>query len=159
MKRKWMLPFLAAFGMLFGIFMVMATTKPAPKPKMIAEPAKAPFPAYVSGAGLIEASTENVKVGATTGGLVTQVFVKVGDKVAKGHPLFQIDDGPKRAELARYQAALQSAEATLTSCIWQSSGGNRQAAGAGEPGSGAVGRCAAAVEAAGGGQRRRMPAP
>jgi multidrug resistance efflux pump len=93
--------------------MVMATTKPSPKPKVIAEPAKAPFASYVSGAGLIEASTENVRVGTTTGGLVSKVYVKIGDKVKKGEPLFQIDDGPKRAELARYQAALQSAAATL----------------------------------------------
>ncbi len=114
MKRKWALPLLAMFGLFFGIYMIMATTKPSTKPKVIAEPAKAPFSSYVSGAGLIEASTENVKVGATTGGLVTQVFVKVGDKVMKGQALFQIDDGSKRSELARYEAALQSAEATLS---------------------------------------------
>ena len=57
------------------IYMVMATTKPSPKPKLVAEPAKAPFTSYVSGAGLIESSTENVKVGTTTGGLVTKVLV------------------------------------------------------------------------------------
>jgi len=113
MKRKWALPLLAVVGVFFGIYMVMATTKPSPKPKLVAEPAKAPFASYVSGAGLIESSTENVKVGTTTGGLVTKVFVKVGNKVAKGDPLFQIDDGSKRAELARYEATLQSVEATL----------------------------------------------
>jgi len=111
--RKWSLPALAIVGILFGIYMMTATTKASPKPKLVAEPAKAPFPSYVSGAGLIEASTENVKVGTTTGGLVMKVFVKVGDPVKKGQPLFQIDDGPKRAELARYVAALESAEATL----------------------------------------------
>ncbi|MDR3765290.1 MAG: efflux RND transporter periplasmic adaptor subunit [Acidobacteriota bacterium] len=113
MNKKWVLPLLSVIGILFGIYMVRATTKPTPAPKLVADPAKAPYTSYVSGAGLIEASTENVKVGATTGGLVTKVFVKIGDKVAKGDALFQIDDGPKHAELARYQAALQSAEATL----------------------------------------------
>jgi multidrug efflux pump subunit AcrA (membrane-fusion protein) len=93
--------------------MVMATTKPTPKAKMIVEPSKAPFASYVSGAGLIEASTENVKVGSPMAGVVTKVFVKVGDHVKKGQPLWQVDDGPQRAELARYEAALQSTEATL----------------------------------------------
>jgi len=93
--------------------MVVKTTKPAPRPKLVVEPSKAPFASYVSGAGLIEASTENVKVGSPVGGLVTKVLVRVGDRVKKGLPLWQVDDGPKRAELARYQAALQSAEATL----------------------------------------------
>jgi HlyD family secretion protein len=62
---------------------------------------------------LIEASTENVKVGSPTGGLVIKVFVKVGDYVKRGQPLWQIDNGPKRAELARYEAGVQSAEGTL----------------------------------------------
>jgi multidrug efflux pump subunit AcrA (membrane-fusion protein) len=113
MRHKWILPVLAVVGVVFGIFMVATTTKPSPKPKMVVEPARAPFASYVSGAGLIEASTENVKVGSPTGGLVTKVFVRIGDEVRKDQPLWQIDDGPKRAELARYEAALQSAEATL----------------------------------------------
>ena len=111
--RKWALPIVACIGLLFGIVMVASTTKPTPKPKVIVEPSKAPFSSYVSGAGLIESSTENVKVGTTTGGLVRKVFVRVGDGVKKGQPLFQIDEATKQAELARYQAALKSAEATL----------------------------------------------
>lgn len=113
MKRRWLLPALGLIGILFGVFMVTATTKPIPKAKMIVEPSKAPFASYVSGSGLIEASTENVKVGSPTAGLVTKVFVKVGDRVKKGQPLWQIDDGPMRAELARYEASMRSALATL----------------------------------------------
>jgi len=96
-----------------GLYMVAATTKSPAKAKPVAEPSKAPFAAYVSGAGLIEASMENVRVGSPTGGVVTTVFVKVGDKVRKGQALWQVDDGPKRAELTRYEAAVASAEATL----------------------------------------------
>jgi HlyD family secretion protein len=113
MIRKYALPVLAVAGLGLGLYMVKATTKPPQKAQPVAEPSKAPFPAYVSGAGLIEASTENVKVGSPTGGLVTKVFVKVGDHISKGQPLWQMDDGPKRAELARYEAAVTSAEAAL----------------------------------------------
>jgi len=113
MTRKWILPAAAVGGVFLGIFMVVSTTRPAPKAKLVVEPSKAPFSSYVSGAGIIEASTENVKVGSPSAGLVVRVFVKVGDRVKKGQPLWQVDDGPKRAELARYEAALQSAEATL----------------------------------------------
>src|SRR5215467_12739537 len=113
MIRKYALPVLAVAGLGLGLYMVKATTKPPQKAQPVAEPSKAPFAAYVSGAGLIEASTENVKVGSPVGGLVTRVYVKVGGKVRKGQPLWQIDDGPKRAELARYEAAMASAEATL----------------------------------------------
>ncbi len=113
MIRKYALPVLAVAGLALGLFMVRATSKPPMKAQPVAEPSQAPFPAYVSGAGLIEASTENVKVGSSSGGLVTRVFVKVGDTVRKGQPLWQLDDGPKRAEMARYQAAVESAAATL----------------------------------------------
>ncbi|WP_321477874.1 efflux RND transporter periplasmic adaptor subunit [uncultured Paludibaculum sp.] len=113
MIRKYALPIFAVAGLALGLFMVRATSKPPMKAQPMAEPAKAPFQAYVSGAGLIEASTENVKVGSSSGGLVTRVFVKVGDAVRKGQPLWQLDEGPKRAEIARYQAAVESAAATL----------------------------------------------
>ncbi|MBS0154878.1 MAG: biotin/lipoyl-binding protein [Nitrospira sp.] len=113
MTRQYLLPVIAVLGVGFGLYMMAATTKPPQQSKPVAEPSKAPFAAYVFGAGLIEASTENVKVGSPTGGLVTTVYVKVGDQVKKGQPLWQLEDGPKRAELARYEAAGASAEATL----------------------------------------------
>ena len=113
MIRKYALPVLAAAGLALGLFMLKATTRPPKKAEPVTQPAEAPYPAYVSGAGIIEASTENVKVGSPNGGLVTAVYVKVGDKVKKGQPLWQIDAGPKRAELARYEAAVAEAQATL----------------------------------------------
>jgi HlyD family secretion protein len=113
MIRRYALPIAAILGLGLGLYMMAATTKPQPKATPAAEPSKAPFSAYVFGGGLIEASTENVKVGSPNGGLVTKVYVKVGDKVRKGQPLWQLDDGPKRAELARYEAATTAAVATL----------------------------------------------
>ena len=113
MIRKYALPVIAVVGLALGLVMVRATTKPPQKAQPVAEPSKAPFQAYVSGAGLIEASTENVKVGSATGGLVTKLCAKVGDRIRKGQALWQIDDGPRRAELARYQASVASAEAAL----------------------------------------------
>ena len=44
----------------------------------MAEPARAPYDAYVAGAGLVEASTENIGISTPVPGLVTQVRVKVG---------------------------------------------------------------------------------
>jgi hypothetical protein len=48
MKRKPTLPIVAIVGVLFGIFMVVKTTKPVPQPKLVVEPSKAPFASYVS---------------------------------------------------------------------------------------------------------------
>jgi len=93
--------------------MVMKTTKSSPKPRLTVEPARAPFSSYVSGSGLVEAVSENVKVASQVAGVVTKVFVKAGDQVEKGQRLWQLDDTSERALLARHEAALQSAMATL----------------------------------------------
>ena len=113
MFRKFLLPALAVLGVAFAIYTVKAGNKPVPVSKPVAEPALAPFKAYVAGSGLIEASTENIAVGTHVAGVVTQVPVKVGDTVKAGQPLFQVDDRDLKAELVVREAALQSAKAEL----------------------------------------------
>ncbi len=46
MTRKVVVPAVAVLGLLFGVFMMVATTKPAVQAKPVAEPAKAPFAAF-----------------------------------------------------------------------------------------------------------------
>jgi multidrug resistance efflux pump len=73
----------------------------------------APFTAYVAGAGLVEASSENIAIGTPLPGLVTEVLVKVGQTVKAGAPLFKLDDRELRAELIVRQSALKTAQAKL----------------------------------------------
>src|SRR5918993_439682 len=113
MFRKILLPLLAVVGVAFAIYTVKAGNKPVPVSKPVAEPALAPFKAYVAGSGLIEASTENIAVGTHVAGVVTAVPVKVGNTVKAGQPLFQIDDRDLKAELVVREAALLSAKAEL----------------------------------------------
>jgi HlyD family secretion protein len=113
MFRKILLPVLAVIGVAFGIYTVYAGNKPVPASQPVAEPAMSPFPTYVAGSGLIEASTENIAVGTHVAGVVTEVSVKVGDAVPAGGPLFKVDDREARSDLAVREAALLSARASL----------------------------------------------
>ena len=113
MIRKIVLPALAVLGVVFAIYTVRAGNKPVPVSQPVAEPARSPFPTYVAGSGLIEAATENIAVGTTVPGVVTDVLVKVGDKVKLGDALFRIDDRELKAQLAVREAALLSAKAEL----------------------------------------------
>jgi multidrug resistance efflux pump len=79
----------------------------------VTQPPPAPYASYVAGAGLVEAATENIAIGTGVGGTVTDVFVKVGDRVKAGDPLFRVRDKTLRAELASQQAALRTAQAQL----------------------------------------------
>ena len=113
MIRKYFLPVLAVAGIALAIFVVVQGSKPVPAAQPVAQPAPAPYATYVAGAGLVEAATENIAIGTGIGGTVTDVYVKVGDTVKRGDPLFRVRDKTLRAELAGQQAALRTARAEL----------------------------------------------
>ena len=113
MFRKYLLPALAVAGVVFAIYTVVAGNKNPPVAQPVALPSQAPFDSYISGAGLIEASTENIAIGTHLSGIVTKNFVKVGSKVKAGDPLFQLDDRSFKAERSVRQMALKTAEARV----------------------------------------------
>ena len=76
-------------------------------------PPTSPYASTVAAAGIIEAVNENVRIAPPVSGLVTTVFVIVGDRVSKGDPLFQLDDRDLRAELNTKTDALPSAAAKI----------------------------------------------
>src|SRR3954453_13239659 len=113
MIRKYLLPLLAVFGVIFAAYSVVTGQRQTPPAQPVTEPAQPQFDSYVAGAGIVEASTENIAVGTTVPGVVTEIFVKIGDTVKAGAPLFRIDDRDLRGELAVRQAAVKSAGARV----------------------------------------------
>lgn len=113
MIRKYLLPVLALAGFCFAVSMVVRGSKTPPPAQPVVEPPLAPYKTFVAGSGIIEASTENLKIGTQLPGIVAQVHVALDDKVKAGDPLFTIDDRAAQAELAQRQAAVQVAEAGL----------------------------------------------
>src|SRR5262245_61567580 len=105
MSRKYLnylLPLLA-LGMLgFAVYHVVRGQQPLPKAAPPVTPARSPFAATVSGAGITEAQTENIAVGSALPGVVLEVYVpvdQVGQKVKAGDPLFRVDDRQLKAQL------------------------------------------------------------
>jgi HlyD family secretion protein len=113
MITRYILPLLAVVGVLFAIYVVKASNKVVPSSQPVAQPSAAPFRTYIAGAGIVEAQGENIAIGTGQGGTVIGVFVKIGDKVNKGQPLFQIRNFTQKAELEQAKAALALAEAKL----------------------------------------------
>jgi multidrug efflux pump subunit AcrA (membrane-fusion protein) len=111
--RTYLLPAMAVVGVGLAVMAVRASSQQIPPAAPVSDPARAPFATYIAGAGLIEASTENIAVGAVVPGVVTRVHVGVGDRVRGGDPLFSIDDRADRAELLVRQAALEQARQQL----------------------------------------------
>ena len=80
----------------------------------VTEPASAPFKAFIAGAGIIEAQSQNIAIGTPLPGIVKTVAVKVGDQVRADTPLFFLDDRDTRATWAIKQADLAKAKADVS---------------------------------------------
>ena len=68
---------------------------------------------FIGGIGIVEPVGEAVSIGTELPGIVTAVTVKAGDRVAKGDPLFQLDNRTSQANVAIARANLLAAEAKL----------------------------------------------
>lgn len=111
MFTKYVLPVLAVVGFGYAVYAVAYAGRP-PKSVPVMEPPVRPSQfRSIAGAGLVEARTENIPIGAPTAGVVWEVFVKVDQMVQKGDPLFRLDDRALRAEIKVREAMLDSAEA------------------------------------------------
>lgn len=112
--RRYGLPLLAVVGFGFAVWMVVQGNKTVAPAAPIALPAPAPFEAYIAGAGIVEASTQNIAIGTNLSGIVKTVHVKVGNHVKTGDPLFALDERNLQAESEVRRMAVQAARARVT---------------------------------------------
>jgi HlyD family secretion protein len=114
---KYLLPLAAILFFSFAVVHVARTQQTKPPVAPPVEPARSPFGTNVSGAGIVEAETENISVGSPLPGVVLEVYVpvhKVGQIVKQGDPLFLVDNRALKAQLSYQEASLAAAEANLT---------------------------------------------
>lgn len=114
MIRKSLLPTLAIAGIALAIAMVIADSRSAPKAQSSGPAATAAFASYIFGPGIVEASTENISLGTPVSGIVSAIYVKWGDRVKAGAPLFKIDARDLEAQLVPATARVKEAEAQLS---------------------------------------------
>jgi len=110
---KLVLPAIAVACFVLMSYQLFRAYQAPPEHGPLAEPARSPFAEVIAAAGLVEARTENIKVGSPVPGVVVEVLVDVGDQVKASDPLFRLDDRQILAELHVREAQLASAQATL----------------------------------------------
>jgi multidrug efflux pump subunit AcrA (membrane-fusion protein) len=113
MITRILIPILALAGAGYAMVTVAIGSQPAPVARPVADPSRPPFENYIAGSGILEAVGQNIAIGSPLPRLALEVFVKVGDEVDAGAPLFRLDDRDLKAEAAVRKAALQSARARL----------------------------------------------
>lgn len=99
MIRKLLLPVLALAGVIAVVVAVVLENGPSPKTGPVVPPPRPTFASYVAGSGVIEASSGNIAVGTPVPGIVSTIFVKWGDHVNAGDPLFALDDRDLQAQM------------------------------------------------------------
>jgi HlyD family secretion protein len=113
MFRKYIIPLVAAAGVIFAIYTVVWGDKSPPSAPPVTAAPSSPFPAFVAGSGIVEASTENISIGTLLAGTVARIYVHVGSAVKSGDPLFTLDDRAIQADLATRRAAVLVTESQL----------------------------------------------
>jgi HlyD family secretion protein len=114
MLTKYGLPIVALVLIGFSLMYLAQARERLPERPPPVQPAENPFLHTVAGAGMVEPETENISVGSIVPGVVTEVLVRVGQKVKAGDPLFRLDDRQLKAELEVRRAALGDAVAQLS---------------------------------------------
>ena len=111
--KRYIIPLLAIASFIYAIHYTITrnpkhgrTTPSAPPPETTSD-------TTVAAEGLVEPTSENISLSCPVSGLVTKVYVKVGDRVRAGEPLFALDDRELVADLGVKRAALVASQARL----------------------------------------------
>ncbi len=115
-SRK-ILPVLAIGAILLAAFWVLSSQPDRSLEKPEKKPPEASTAnggkASVAGSGVIEPSSETTEVGTNVSGVVTEVFVQIGQRVGKGTPLFAVDSRQVRATLKEAETGMAEARAGI----------------------------------------------
>jgi HlyD family secretion protein len=109
---KWIVMILAVVGASFGVS--LAFRKPIVYAAQEKDPpVRNPFTKGFAGAGLIEPASEAIIIGVAEPGQVSNVWIKKGQLVKKGEPLFKTDTRLLENQLIVLEADVKSAAAEL----------------------------------------------
>ena len=108
------LPIVALSGLGLSALTIRDLMKKAPEPPPPYVPAAKPFARSISGAGIVEPSSEAVDVASELAGVVVDVAARHGTRVKRGDVLFRLDDRHLAAELAKAEAERLVAVESIT---------------------------------------------
>src|SRR5579871_5592966 len=76
---------------------------PAPPPEITISHPQAPFESYISGVGIVEASSDNISIGTPVNRIVEKVPVHVGQEIKKGEVLLTLENQDLQSDLTARQ--------------------------------------------------------
>lgn len=113
MKRFYMMLFLAILGIGIAVGAIYYGNQPKGAETKPLLKMQTPFKSFVAANGIIEAASTNIPLGTPVSGVVTELFVKAGDSIMIGDPLFVVDTREIEAKVLVAKAKLKEAEAVV----------------------------------------------
>jgi len=104
--KRFLLP---VIGIVVALWAAYSVARTAPRRQRTNPPAPAPVSDYsrtVAAVGLVEANSENIAIGTPLSGVVSHIFITVGQAVRTGDPLFALDTRQLRADAAVRRSSL-----------------------------------------------------
>ncbi len=116
--KNWKLPLFALVGLIFALISVFSRSSDPVRKPLVTPPATI-YQNTVAGIGVVEPKSEVINVGTDLSGIVRKVYVKVGDHVVQGAPLFTLDERDVDAQIKTLKASLESSKIQLKDAVSQ----------------------------------------
>ena len=110
----WILPVIALGLFAFAVYAVITPGRTrADPPVQPPTPPTATAAATIAGIGTVEPQSELIRIASELPGVIRDVYVRPGDSVTKGAPLFRLDTRDADAAVAAARADVQSAATAI----------------------------------------------
>lgn len=114
LNRRLLLPIFSVIGVCIALYVAFFLVRTIPNFPPEYPPPVPIYEDFIAGEGIIEASSKDIAIGVPYGEIVEAIFVKEGQRVSKGDPLFRLDTKIQSAELHASRNELLTALAEYT---------------------------------------------
>jgi HlyD family secretion protein len=119
MKSFYKVTFISLLGLIMGIASIYYGNSSMPAQTQPILKIQSPYDSYIYGTGIVELESTNIPVGTAISGIVTKIYIKVGQQIKVGDALFTIDDSDVKAKVAIAEAKVKVADAALKKVMHQ----------------------------------------
>lgn len=119
MKSFYKVMFISLLGLIMGIASIYYGNRSMPAQTQPILKIQSPYDSYIYGTGIIELESTNIPVGTAVSGIVTKIYIKVGQQIKVGDALFTIDDSDVKAKVAIAEAKVKVVDAALKKVMHQ----------------------------------------
>lgn len=113
MHRKYIYVILGLTLLSLLLILIFFMQKPSKKEAVEVQAEKPPFPTYISGVGIVEPESGNIRISSYLNRTIEKINVSVNEKVKKGDVLFQLYHRDLLAQLRIKQQEYEKAQANL----------------------------------------------